>query len=113
MRKLILIAGAVTMLSGTPAFADSSCIRHDDIYNCKSIVLENYRHQKVLLKLIGTCGDFKFHESLAISARGETGLSCVQPGDTIVTRNSGFQGRCAVVSVAPYPVAAPSKPTTN
>ena len=108
MRKMLLLAGAAAvLLTASPALAVSSCIRQDDVRNWtaindKNIVLENLRHQKFLMKLIGTCSDFKFHEDLQIRSRGATGLSCVQAGDTVVTRTSGFRGLCTVTSVTPY-----------
>ncbi len=108
MRKMLLLAGAAAvMLASSPALAASSCIRQDDIRNWtaindKNIVLENLRHQKFLMKLIGTCSDFKFHEDLQIRSHGAIGLSCVAAGDTVVTRTSGFRGLCTVTSVTPY-----------
>ncbi|HXC54985.1 MAG TPA: DUF6491 family protein [Rhizomicrobium sp.] len=108
MRRLLGAAlAAATLLAGAPAFAtDAPCVRQDDIRNWnalddKNIVLESYHHQKVLLKLIGTCSGFKFSEALQIRARGESGLSCVQAGDSVVTR-TGIGGRCAIVSVTAY-----------
>jgi hypothetical protein len=107
MRKMLLLAGAAAVLLGSPAVAASSCIRHDDIRNWtaindKTIVLENLRHQKFLMKLIGTCSDFKFHEDLQIRSRDALAISCVEPGDTVVTRTSGFRGLCTITSVTPY-----------
>ena len=116
MRKLILLAGAAAvLLAGSPALAASSCIRQDDVRNWtaindKNIVLENLRHEKFLMKLVGTCSDFKFHEDLEIRSHGAIGLSCVQSGDTVVTRTSGFRGLCTVTSVTPYTGPAKQQP---
>ncbi len=108
MRTSLLLAAAAVLLA-SPALAapGSTCIRHDQIDNWtalsdKQVVLEDISHHKVLVKLIGTCSDLKFHETLAVGGHGVTGLSCVEPGDTITTRNNGLGGRCAVVSVEPY-----------
>ncbi|MEI9887910.1 MAG: DUF6491 family protein [Rhizomicrobium sp.] len=109
MRKLILALCGAAMLGVSPAVAADGtvCIRHNDIYNWtalndKTLVLENFRHQKALVKLIGTCSNFRFHETIAIRSAGGTDLSCVEAGDTVITRDLGMTGRCAVVSVAPY-----------
>ncbi|MEI9994066.1 MAG: DUF6491 family protein [Rhizomicrobium sp.] len=109
MRKLLLIVAATATLAGTPALAarPGICIRHDDIRNWtalddKRVVLENYHHQKALLTLIGTCSDLRFHEALEIRSPGAMGLSCIETGDTIVTRGFGTRGRCAITSVTPY-----------
>jgi hypothetical protein len=109
MRKTILIAAAFGLLAATPAIARPSiCIRQDDIRNWtslndKQLVLENYHHQKALLGLIGTCGGFKFAEALVIRSPGSfSGLDCVSKGDQVTTRQSGFRGTCAVVSIEPY-----------
>ncbi len=106
MRKPLLLAAALC-ITAAPAFArDRVCIRQDDIRNWtalndRQIVLENYRHQKALLKLIGTCSGFRFSEALVIRSPGATGLSCVETGDIIVT-HQGIGGRCAITAVEPY-----------
>ena len=103
----ILLAAAFCIAAATPALARPAiCIRQDDIRNWtalndKQIVLENYRHQKALLKLIGTCSGFRFTDALVIRSPGAMGLSCVEIGDTIIT-HQGIGGRCAIVSVTPY-----------
>ena len=107
MRKILLIAAAALVLSTPALAAHNACIRQDDIRNWtaltdRSVVLENYRHQKVLLKLIGTCSNLNFRESLEIRSVGSIGLSCVETGDDIVTHGMGLGGRCAIVSVTDY-----------
>ncbi len=109
MKKLLLLAAACAALTvAVPASAaePTSCVRNDDIKTWSSIddqhvVLENYHHQKVVLKLIGTCSGFKFDEGLEIRSRSSFGISCVQAGDTIVTHR-GIRGVCSIVSVEPY-----------
>jgi hypothetical protein len=106
MRKWLFAAALIA--TSTPAFATDPCIRHDDIHNWtalndKTILVENYRHQKAMLKLIGTCSDLGYHESLAISSHtAGFGIACIERGDTITTRNSGLHGTCAIVSISPY-----------
>jgi hypothetical protein len=109
MKKLLLLAaGLAAVCAAAPAFAaePTSCVRNNDIKTWSSlddqhVVLENYHHQKVLLKLIGTCSGFKFDEGLEIRSRSSFGLSCVAAGDTIVTHR-GIRGVCSIVSVTPY-----------
>jgi hypothetical protein len=110
MRKFLLITAALAAMAA-PAAGDTGggtrCVRHNDIYNWtglsdKLLVVENYRHQKVLLKLIGTCYGFKFRETIGFRNRGGSDLDCIGPGDEVFVRDRGLGGRCAVVSVAPY-----------
>ncbi|HUO90727.1 MAG TPA: DUF6491 family protein [Rhizomicrobium sp.] len=106
MRKWLLTAALIA--AATPAFAADPCIRHDDIRNWvplndRTIVVENHWHQKAMLKLIGTCSDLGYHESLAIrSHTAGFGIACIERGDMITTRNSGLHGTCAIVSISPY-----------
>jgi hypothetical protein len=109
MKKLIL-ASAFLAAAATPAFARSSvCIRQDEIYSWnaiddKQLVIEDRSHKKALLRLIGTCHDFKFTDTIAIRAPGSLGISCVEVGDTVSTLGpgSGTGGRCAIVGIEPY-----------
>jgi hypothetical protein len=106
MRRLILALAGVAMLAATPATA-APCLRQYDIWNWKSIndktlILENSRHQKWIAKLMGTCSEFNFRETIAVKSFGGTRLSCVERGDTVFTRNAGFPGRCSITSIEPY-----------
>ena len=112
MRKLIFILAGLAILTTTPALA-TACIRHDDIYNWnnlndRTLVLENYRHQKFLVKLIGTCQDFTYHQRLIIKSPGALRISCVEKGDIVITPNNGISGRCAITSIEPYVTPAKS-----
>lgn len=110
MRKSILLAAsAAIVVTAAPALAGPAvCIRQDDLYNWtalndKQVVIENFRHQKALLTLIGTCSGLKFHETIAIRSPGGTALSCVSPGDDLIVREfGGGRNRCAITSVTPY-----------
>lgn len=107
MRKLLFLAAVAAVALGTPAYADGTCIRQPDIQNWvslndRTLVVENYQHKKILLKLVGTCSEFNFRESIEIRSHGLTRLSCIEAGDDIITRNAGFDGQCSIASVEPY-----------
>jgi hypothetical protein len=96
----------LAILAATPAGA-ASCIRQNDIWNWSSIndktlILENSRHQKWIAALAGTCSEFKFRQRIAIKSFAGFPLSCVERGDTVITRSPGFTGRCSIVSIKPY-----------
>jgi hypothetical protein len=106
MRRYLSALTGLAILAATPAVA-TPCIRHNDIYNWssvndKTLILENFRHQKLVAKLIGTCSEFKFRERIAIKSFSGFPLSCVERGDTVITRSPGFTGRCSIVSLEPY-----------
>ncbi len=109
MRKTIFLAAtAAVLLTAAPAFAEPAvCIQRDNIRNWSSVddkhlVLEDYHHTRALLTLIGTCSNFKFHETIAIKSPGSTGLSCISNGDDVITRDLGMTGRCGIVKIEPY-----------
>lgn len=109
MRKLFMVLAGIAVLAATSASASTgnSCIRHDDIYNWnnlddRTLILENYRHQKFMVKLIGTCQDFTYHQQLIIKSPGALRISCVEKGDIVITPNNGISGRCAITSITPY-----------
>src|SRR5215813_4113609 len=105
MRKLVL-AAAIIAISTSAMAADTPCIRRNDIRNWgaindRTLVVEDFRRQRVQLNLIGTCSGLRFTDNLAIRSRasGGSGLACIQIGDTITTRNSGLRGTCSVSSI--------------
>ena len=111
MRKLLLITAALAALTTQASAITTSgrtCVRHNEIYNWaaiddKHIVVEDNRHKKVLLKLIGTCQNLRFHETIAFRNPAGFGLDCISTGDDVLVRSfaSGV-GRCSVVDVQPY-----------
>jgi hypothetical protein len=112
MRQLLLITAALAAMAAPAAAAPTlgggtTCVRHDDIYSWdaisdKQLIVENLRHQKVLLGLIGSCSGLKFRQTIVISSRGATGLDCIRKGDNVFVRDNGTGTRCSVISVAPY-----------
>jgi hypothetical protein len=115
MHKWILIAALAA--TSTPAFAADPCIRHDDIRNWtalddRTVILENYSHKKAMLKLVGTCYNLRYYEALAIRSRNG-GVSCVERGDTVINRNSGTYGTCAIISITPYTGPMTTKPQAS
>jgi hypothetical protein len=108
MRKLLL-AFCGLMLLATPAFALDSptCIRRNDIRDWsspvrKTLLLENYAHKRVLLTMNGTCSGFGPYDSFQITGTLQTAASCIEVGDTVLTRWAGEPGRCQIVTISPY-----------
>jgi hypothetical protein len=115
MRKLLL-AAAIIAISATSASAADPCIRRNQIRNWgsindRTIVVEDFSRQRVQLRLIGTCSGLRFTDSLWVRSRagGGSGLSCIQRGDTITTRNSGTRGTCSISSITPFAGPLPSR----
>jgi Family of unknown function (DUF6491) len=112
IRTGLFIFGAVAALIASPVSAQtnvnqSNCVRNDQINNWKAfndrlVMIESYSHRKVLLRLIGTCQNLTFKNSLAIKSFSGMGLSCVSVGDEVISRGFGSRGRCAIVGVEPY-----------
>jgi transcription elongation GreA/GreB family factor len=108
---LFLIAVA-TALIASPVSAQtnvnqSNCVRNSQINNWKAfsdklVMIESYTHRKVLLRLIGTCQNLAFKNSIAIKSSVGMGLSCVSVGDQVISRGFGSSGRCSIVGVEPY-----------
>lgn len=107
MRKLLLAFCGVAFLGTTPAFAADTCIRRNDIRDWFSparrvLILENYAHQKVLLKMAGSCLGFGLYDSFQITGPLESNVSCVEAGDTVRTHWAGEPGVCSITSITPY-----------
>jgi hypothetical protein len=108
MKKWIMAFAALTAAGASPAWADRPCLEFGYIYSWKAItdrtlIVEDNWHKKFKLKLIGVCNNLKFHERLAFRSPGATDLTCLSPGDEVITREfgTGFE-RCAVTSIEAY-----------
>ena len=118
MRKLLVGLSALAILASTPALASDTCVRRNDIRAWsspvrKQLILENYAHRKVLLKLNGTCSGFGVYDSFQISGPLESNASCIVAGDIVRTNWAGEPGVCSIVSITPYDAGAPAKPPTT
>lgn len=108
MRTTLLAGLALVTVISSPALAQRACLQVGQIYNWnalddKTLIVEDNRHKKFKLKLIGTCYNLKFHEALAFKSVGGIGISCLTPGDDVITRNFGTgPTRCAITSIDAY-----------
>ncbi|HEV2651717.1 MAG TPA: DUF6491 family protein [Rhizomicrobium sp.] len=113
IRTGFFLVGAAAALIASPVSAQtnlnaSNCVRNDQIYNWKAfndrlVMIESYNHRKVLLRLIGTCQNLAFKNSLAIKSTMGMRLSCVSVGDEVISRSfGGGRGRCSITRVEPY-----------
>jgi hypothetical protein len=112
--KSLLLAGAVALLCGGPTMAagpdysGKACLRVGEVYNWnvldrKNLVIQDNWHRKYKVELLGYCPNLDFRERLAIHSPGSTQLSCLSPGDDIITREFGMgRERCPVKSVSYY-----------
>jgi hypothetical protein len=110
MCKLILAAAALGMLFPLSASADdSACLRYGYIYNWhvvndKTLIVEDNWHKKFKVHLIGVCSDLDYHERLGFKSPGGMALSCLSPGDEVITRDfgTGFRQHCAITHIEAY-----------
>jgi hypothetical protein len=99
---------ALVAASATPAWADNAClqfgyIRNWTALNDRTLIVEDDARKKFKLKLIGVCSDLDYHEQLAFKSRGSLSISCLSPGDQVITRGFGIgPERCAITSIQNY-----------
>jgi len=110
MRKLLLLAFcSLTALAATPASALDSpeCVRRNDIRDWASpaqrvLILENYGHKKIKLKMNGTCLGFGPYDSFQITGPLEGAATCISKGDYVKTNWAGEPGLCTITDLEPY-----------
>ena len=123
MKTSIVLAAAVAALVATPALAQNgethwnknddahrACLQIGNIWswrapNNRSLIVENDRHQKFKLDLMGYCPGLRFKETIAFKAIGGMSLSCITPGDYIFFHDIGWESRCVIQKVTPYTAA--------
>jgi hypothetical protein len=111
MRKTIFAAASLAaLMSPVVASADdyNRCLRvgyvHNwDVQNDKTLIVEDEWRQKYRVDLMGYCSNLPWHERLAFRSIGGTELSCLGPGDEVITREfgTGVQ-RCVIRHITPY-----------
>ena len=108
MRKALLALAVLASATATPAMADRACLRFGYIYNwnalnTRTLIVEDESHKKFKLGLIGICDNIRYHERLAFQSRGSLGISCLEPGDAVITREFGIgPSKCAITSIEAY-----------
>jgi hypothetical protein len=110
MRKrtlAFLLAAAVSAPQLALAADSSICIRRNDIRAWSSparrqLVLENYAHKKVILKMSGSCEGFGTYDSFQITGPNESNIDCIVPGDVVRTNWAGEPGECSITTISPY-----------
>jgi len=113
----LAIAGA--MMFVVPASAQpepqsgGQCLRSSQIDSFSSIkgdersmiVIDRFRN-RYKLGFNAVCDDIDFTGAVAIRTLSNTGLSCIQRGDMVITRSvSGWQDRCVITRVQLYTAA--------
>ena len=108
MKQVSPLAAALSVLMTLPASAQHPCLRVGFIWNWKAInnrtlIVEDNWHQKYRVALIGVCTNLQFHERLAFESVGGMNISCLEPGDEVISHDfaSGPE-RCAVTHVEAY-----------
>ena len=108
MKKALLLAAALAALAPNTALAERPCLEFGYIYNWtalndRTLIVEDYYHRKYKMSLIGVCYNLKFHERLAFKSPGALALTCLSPGDEVITRDfgTGFS-RCAITHIDYY-----------
>jgi hypothetical protein len=108
MRKTILTVAALAALSPQAASAYGDCLRVGYVHNWtakddRTLIVEDDWRKKFKLQLMGYCTNLPWHERLAFKAFGGTELSCLTPGDEVITREfgTGVQ-RCVIRHIDEY-----------
>jgi hypothetical protein len=107
MNKIFGAAVGLLVLVATPALADTPCLELSLIWNYKALndktlIVEDESHRKFKLTLMGYCPELPYKQRLGFDVPGGTGLTCISPGDEVISRDLGFPWRCPIVNVVPY-----------
>ena len=98
----------IAAVLASPGFAQKACLQVGNICNWnalddKTLIVEDDWHKKFKVKLIGVCSNLKFHEALAFKSVGGMAISCLTPGDDVISRDFALgPQRCSVTSVDAY-----------
>lgn len=107
-RIFLLAAGLAAFIAGPAAAQSNECLRLDRILNWhvvndRTMIVEDNSHRKFQLDMLGTCPALAWQERIGFKVIGGTELSCVTPGDQILTRGPGSFGPCSIRSIRPLP----------
>ena len=105
-KALFATALLLSALAAAPASAQRDCLRTGDIRNWwatnnnRTLMVEDSWRNKFELTLIGGCSNLRFRNSVSFRSRGGSRLSCLRPGDSIVTRDRMMGStRCAITRI--------------
>jgi hypothetical protein len=109
MHKTILALAVLgALLPLTASADDNACLRFGYIYNWhvvndKTLIVEDNWHKKFKVDLMGLCTNLNYHEHLGFKSFGGMRLSCITPGDEVITRDFGTgPGHCAITHITAY-----------
>ncbi|HEY1707826.1 MAG TPA: DUF6491 family protein [Rhizomicrobium sp.] len=99
--------GALALFTTAPASAEPACLRNIDIWsfdapNDKTVIVENTRHLKYKVSVMGTCSGLHFHNHLAFKTLANGNLACLSKGDQVISRDEGMVGICSVTNIELY-----------
>lgn len=105
MNKILLTIMALAVCA--PAPAAERCPRLDNIKNWdapndRTLIVEDYQHNKFKLSLMGHCMNLKFRLGLGFKMSGGSQLTCLARGDYIIQRDSAGLLRCPISKVELY-----------
>jgi hypothetical protein len=107
MKIRVAFAALAATLLATQALAQKPCLRQDQIYNWNApndttLIVEDDLHKKFKLTLLSKCLSLTFKQRLGFKVFGGTGLSCVSPGDSVITGSETGPQRCSIKTVEAY-----------
>jgi hypothetical protein len=104
--KIALLALAASAIA-TQALAARPCLRQDQIYNWNApndttLIVEDDLHKKFKLTLLSKCLSLTFKQRIGFKVFGGTGISCVSPGDSVITGSEIGPQRCSIKTLEAY-----------
>ncbi len=107
MKKAVFAALGLVLLV-LPARANPNCLQIGLLWSWKAfddktLIVEDERHDKFKLGLMGYCPQLPYKLALGFkSIGGITGLDCLAKGDQVISRDIGMAYSCPIMSITPY-----------
>jgi hypothetical protein len=101
------VVALAAALVATQALAQRPCLQENRIYNWNApndttLIVEDDLHKKFKITLLSKCLSLTFKQRLGFKVFGGTGLSCVSPGDTVITGSEIGPQHCAIRTIEAY-----------
>jgi hypothetical protein len=108
-----MISAAAILAAAGPAAAQTgarSCLRNSQIDSfspvpgdLRSVIVIDKFRDKYKLSFNSVCQDIDYNGAVAIRTHSNFGLSCVERGDTVISRSTaGWRDRCVVTKIERY-----------